>query len=101
MSVNDFLALTGLVTGLSKNEIVDGLVNPEMRPELNRRMAVRAAMENGRLPELIEKARAIVMTPAEEEEQRRSFAYGNLKLHNPSLTRADIDTAAEKLADGK
>lgn len=38
-----------------------------------------------------------IMTPEQVEEQRRSFAYGNLKLSNPSITRADIDRAAEML----
>ena len=46
---------------------------------------------------LIEKCREIIMTPEEKEEQIRSLAYGNLKLHNPNLTKEDIDRAAEKL----
>lgn len=33
----------------------------------------------------------------ELEEQRRSFAYGNVHLHNPSVTRGMIDAAAEEL----
>ena len=45
--------------------------------------------------DLIKRCREIVMTSEEQEEQRRSFAYGNLKLHNPNITREDIDRAAE------
>lgn len=37
--------------------------------------------------------------PAEErEEQRRSFAHGNVSMHNPDVTRAAIDKAADRLA---
>jgi hypothetical protein len=49
------------------------------------------------LQELIEKARKIVPTPQEREEQRRSFAYGNTKIENPLITREMIDRAAEAL----
>ena len=31
-----------------------------------------------------------------EEEQRRSFAYGNLKLSNPAVTRELVDRAADE-----
>lgn len=37
------------------------------------------------------------MTPEEQEQQRRSFAFGNVAIDNPSITRADIDAAAERL----
>lgn len=30
----------------------------------------------------------------ESEKQRRSFAYGNVALHNPAVTADDIDRAA-------
>ena len=46
---------------------------------------------------LIERARTVMMTPEQEEEQRRSFAYGNTHIENPLITRATIDEAAEKL----
>jgi hypothetical protein len=38
------------------------------------------------LDELIEMARAIRMTPEQAERQRRSFAYGNVKIENDSIT---------------
>jgi len=46
---------------------------------------------------LVERARNVRMTPEQEEEQRRSFAYGNTQIENPLITRATIDEAAEKL----
>jgi len=39
-----------------------------------------------------------VMTAEEREEQRRSFAHGNIALHNPAVTREVIDKAADELA---
>jgi hypothetical protein len=38
------------------------------------------------------------MTPAEREEQRLSFAYGNASISNPTITRAMIDQVARELA---
>lgn len=37
------------------------------------------------------------MTDAEKEEQRRSFAHGNLKIDRPEATRVMVDRAAEDL----
>ena len=53
---------------------------------------------NEKLEFLLEKAKKIQMTPAEQEEQRRSFAYGNTKIENDLITRKMIDEAAERLA---
>ena len=39
-----------------------------------------------------------VMSPAEREEQRRSFAHGNVAMHNGDVTREVIDRAADALA---
>jgi hypothetical protein len=50
--------------------------------------------------ELLDAARAHVMTDAEREEQRRSFAYGNLKLHDETVTREQIDRAADNEGGG-
>ncbi len=47
---------------------------------------------------LLERAKNVRMTPEEQEEQRRSFAYGNTKLENDLITREMIDEAAERLA---
>jgi hypothetical protein len=47
---------------------------------------------------LLEQAKKIKMSPAEQEEQRRSFAYGNTKIENDLITRQMIDEAAERLA---
>jgi phosphoglucomutase len=50
---------------------------------------------------LLEKARGVVMTPVELEEQRRSFAYGNAAIENSLVTRAMVDREAEKLAQAQ
>lgn len=46
---------------------------------------------------LVEKAKKIVMTPEQKEAQRRDFAYGNVALHNPEVTREMVDKAAEAM----
>jgi hypothetical protein len=53
------------------------------------------------LNELIEMARTIRMTPGQAERQRRSFAYGNVKIENDSITWEMIDGAAEELEKEK
>lgn len=54
-------------------------------------------MHSPTLEALIKWARTFKPTPEEQEDARRSFAYGNIKIHNPNITRADIDRAAERL----
>lgn len=49
------------------------------------------------LEKLIELYKRHVMTAAELEAQRRSFAYGNMSIENPRITRQLIDEVAEKL----
>ena len=49
------------------------------------------------LKALIEKAKAVEMTPSQKESQRRSFAYGNTKIENDRITREMIDQAAVRL----
>jgi hypothetical protein len=53
------------------------------------------------LNRLLEQALRIGMTPAEQKEQRRSFAYGNTKIENDLVTREMIDEAAERLSTPK
>ena len=53
------------------------------------------------LDELIEMARTIRMTPEQAERQQRSFAYGNVKIENDSITWEMIDRAAEELEKTK
>lgn len=58
------------------------------------------SMENmmtGNLQELIEKSRSVQMSELDEEQQRRSFAYGSAKIENNDITRELIDQAATKL----
>lgn len=47
-------------------------------------------MMSSKLAKLLAKARAYVMSDAEREAQRQSFAYGNVKLHNPTITREQV-----------
>ena len=51
------------------------------------------------LKTLLEAAKQIPSTPAQREEQRRSFAYGNTAFENDRITREMIDRQAEKLAE--
>ena len=51
-----------------------------------------------KLEVLLEQAKKVRMTPAQQEEQRRSFAYGNTKIENDLITREMIDEAAERMA---
>lgn len=50
------------------------------------------------LEELVNRARAIEMTPDQLREQRRSFVYGNTNIENERITRemvAEIDSRLE------
>lgn len=49
------------------------------------------------LQKLIDASRGRVMSDAEKEAQRRSFAYGNAHIENERVTRAMVDRAAEKI----
>ncbi len=49
------------------------------------------------LQKLIDASRGQVMSDAEKEAQRRSFAYGNAHIENERVTRQMVDEAAEKL----
>ena len=51
------------------------------------------------LETLLAVARGQPPTPSEQEAQVRSFAYGNLKLEEPNLTRSTIDRAADASAE--
>lgn len=54
-------------------------------------------MSSRELDELIAKARRCDFTSDDQEEQRRSFAYGNTRFENEDITRDTIDAAAERL----
>lgn len=45
--------------------------------------------------------RAELMTPAQREEQRRSFVYGNCKIDNDAITREMVDEVADAMAADK
>ena len=49
------------------------------------------------LESLLEHARTHEWTPEERIAQVISFAYGNVKLHNPAITREDVERIYEQL----
>ncbi len=49
------------------------------------------------ISKLIELAKAVKMTEAQQEEQRRSFVYGNTAFENPAITRKMVDDVAEAM----
>jgi hypothetical protein len=54
-----------------------------------------------KLTVLIDKARSITMSPEDQEQQRRSFAYGNTKIENDLITREMVEQVAEELKRSK
>jgi hypothetical protein len=66
------------------------------RLDSNRSFAMSKHLEN-----LIDSAKRVTMTPAQREEQRRSFAYGNTKIENARITRKSVDEAADAMAAKK
>jgi hypothetical protein len=53
---------------------------------------------NESLKTLLEAAKTAKQTPAQLEQQRRSFVYGNTAFENSLITREMVDQEAEKLA---
>jgi len=66
---------------------------------MNRRRTLRQERRTMQDPltTLLEAAKKIRMTPAQREQQRRSFAYGNAKIENELITRETVDRQAEDL----
>jgi hypothetical protein len=54
-----------------------------------------------RLQKLLDQAKRVVPSTEENEEQRRSFAYGNTKIENPRITREMVDREADALGAPK
>jgi hypothetical protein len=51
------------------------------------------------LEKLLEAAKYRPLTASEQEEQRRSFAYGNANIENDRVTRQTVDEQAEELKE--
>jgi hypothetical protein len=49
------------------------------------------------LSRLIEMAKAVTVSEAQKEEQRRSFVYGNTAFENRRITREMVDREADEL----
>lgn len=50
------------------------------------------------LDALLEAALRVPQTRADDEAQRRSFAYGNANIENQDVTREMVDEAADRMA---
>jgi hypothetical protein len=55
-------------------------------------------MSDNNLSQLLEMARKVEMTSQEQEQQRRSFAYGNTRIENGDITLEAIEKAASVVA---
>jgi hypothetical protein len=53
------------------------------------------------LEKLLETAKKQAPSKSDQEEQRRSFAYGNTKIENSRITREMVDQEAERLEKTK
>ena len=53
---------------------------------------------NESLQKLLEAAKTAKQSPAQQEQQRRSFVYGNTAFENSLITREMVDQEAEMLA---
>jgi len=57
----------------------------------------RSGAVNEKLNELLEAAKKVKPSTEENEQQRRSFAYGNTNIENPRITRETVNEEAEEL----
>ncbi len=91
-----------LSTGIPDTIVEQMIKEHPVLATLNPTLAVKAAMntpvDNDELNDLISEAQKVVMSPEDKEEQRRSFAAGNLAIDsNRSYeeVRKDVDKAAD------
>lgn len=64
-------------------------------------MTFKPMADNPVLRELLEKAKLHVMTPAERAEQRVSWAYGQLAIEDPTVTKDSVRQAADEMEGRK
>jgi hypothetical protein len=62
---------------------------------------IRSWWRQRRLKKLLDLVRDYEMTPEEREAQRRDFAYGNVRLSNPEVTREMVDRVADQMKKEK
>jgi hypothetical protein len=53
------------------------------------------------LSQLIEMAKAVVVSEDQKKEQRRSFVYGNTAFENENITREMVDKEAKTGSSGR
>lgn len=85
---------------LNRRHRADGTLGDPATAVADMRARLQAATPAARLAEAIAVARTIEPTAEQREAQRRSFAYGNVAIENPLVTRAMIDEIADR-SDGK
>jgi hypothetical protein len=49
------------------------------------------------ISKLIEMAKAVKASDAQQEQQRKSFVYGNTAFENPKITRKIVDEVADAM----
>ena len=49
------------------------------------------------LEELLRRAKDVHMTPEEQDEQLRSWVFGNVALSNPAVTKEMVDSVVDEL----
>jgi hypothetical protein len=54
-------------------------------------------MSNRDLASLVVRVRSVQVTPSQREEHRRSFAFGNLSIENPRVTRELVERVAARI----
>jgi hypothetical protein len=62
---------------------------------------IRSWWRHRKLKKLLDLVRDYEMTPEEREAQRRDFAYGNVRLSNPEVTREMVDRVADQMKKEK
>jgi hypothetical protein len=56
---------------------------------------------SNQLQDLIDAARQVEITPEMARQQRQSFVFGNVSIHNPAVTRELVAQADAKLEGDK
>ena len=71
------------------------MITIEGAPEANAAPEEERNNMTERLATLMERARAVQMSGAQKEAQRRSFAFGNTKIENEKVTREMVERAVD------
>ena len=88
--------------GIRSEALADGMAGLGLKPAGPQEAYTHGKLNGEKkmaneLERLLAASRERSSTPAELEEQRRSFAYGNTHFENEHITRDTVDRAAEDL----